>query len=128
LLLSRGICGLTHLEQTFASIEKSDDLIVAAEQHILSGDITVSGLDSLLRLLDGVSQDAAMMEFIKAQEGWEVKGGNAVEPQIVNQSIRTTISVTKSNIIQHGLYQFHQSSTKTDLSIKRRFEVNCAPF
>ena len=37
LLLSRGICGLTHLEQTFANIEKGEELINAAEQHILSG-------------------------------------------------------------------------------------------
>lgn len=109
-------------------MEKSDELIAAAEQHILSGDITVYGLDSLLRLLDGVSQDAAMIEFVKGQENWEIKGGNAVEPQIINRNIRTTISITKSNIIQQGLYQFHQSSTKTDLSMKRRFDVNCAPF
>jgi hypothetical protein len=46
-------------------MDKSTELITAAEQHILSGDITVNGLDSLLRLLDGVSQDSAMMEFVK---------------------------------------------------------------
>ena len=30
-------------------------------------------MDSLLRLLDGFSQDAAMFEFVKAQEDWEIK-------------------------------------------------------
>ena len=94
----------------------------------ISGDITVYGLDCLLRLLDGVSQDAAMLEFVKAQEEWEITGGNALEPKIVNRQIRTSISVSKSNIVQQGLYQFHQSNMKTDLSIRRRFDVNCSPY
>lgn len=129
LLLSRGICGLTHLEQTFGQMDKSTELITAAEQHILSGDITVNGLDSLLRLLDGVSQDSAMMEFVKAQEDWEIEGGNVVEPRIIKRSIRTSITVCKAqNISTNGLYQFHQASTKVDLSIKRRFNVKCSPF
>ena len=60
LLLSRGICGLTHLEQMFANPEKAEDLVGQAEQLILSGDITVGGLDSLLRLLDGISQGTCL--------------------------------------------------------------------
>ena len=42
LLLSRGICGLTHLEQMYAQPEKAEDLVNQAEQLILSGDITVT--------------------------------------------------------------------------------------
>ena len=56
LLLARGICGLTHLEQVFAQQEKAEDLVSQAEQLILSGDVTVAGLDNLLRLMDGISQ------------------------------------------------------------------------
>ena len=37
LLLSRGICGLTHLEQMYAQPEKAEDLVNQAEQLILSG-------------------------------------------------------------------------------------------
>ena len=128
---------MTHLEQLFASPDKAEDLINHAEQLILSGDITVSGLDSLLRMMDGISQgklesvhsatnehlDATMHEFVKAQLNWDIEGGNAVEPRIVKRSIRTAVNVLKSNSISKGLYQFHQSNTKTDLSIKRKFEV-----
>jgi len=123
LLLAKGICGLTHLEQLFASPDKAEDLITHAEQLILSGDITVGGLDSLLRMMDGISQDATMHEFVKAQLNWDIEGGNAVEPRIVKRSIRTAVNVLKSNSVSKGLYQFHQSNTKTDLSIKRKFEV-----
>ena len=42
-------------------------------------------MDSLLRLLDGISQDAAMLEFVKAQEDWEIDGSNAVEPRVVKR-------------------------------------------
>jgi hypothetical protein len=123
LLLSRGICGLTHLEQMYAQPEKAEDLVNQAEQLILSGDITVGGLDSLLRLLDGISQDAAMLEFVKAQEDWEIDGGNAVEPRVVKRPIRTAISVLKSNTASRGLYYFNQTNTKTDMSMRRKFDV-----
>ncbi|CAG5094500.1 Oidioi.mRNA.OKI2018_I69.XSR.g13614.t1.cds [Oikopleura dioica] len=124
LLLSKGICGLTHLEQIFGNPEKSVELMTSAESHVLSGDITVQGMDSLLRLLDGFSQDAAMYEFVKAQEDWEIKGGNAVEPMIVKNSIKTSVSISRSSQPGNGLYQFAQTSTKADLSMRRRFEVS----
>lgn len=123
LLLSKGICGLTHLEQIFGNPEKSVELMASAESHVLSGDITVQGMDSLLRLLDGFSQDAAMFEFVKAQENWEIKGGNAVEPKIVKTAIKTSVSIPRSSQPGNGLYQFAQTSTKADLSMRRRFEV-----
>ena len=128
LLLSRGICGLTHLEQMYAQPEKAEDLVNQAEQLILSGDITVGGLDSLLRLLDGISQDAAMLEFVKAQEDWEIDGGNAVEPRVVKRPIRTAISVLKSNTASRGLYHFNQTNTKTDMSMRRKFDVSGMDF
>ena len=64
-----------------------------------------------------------MHEFIKAQLDWDIEGGNAVEPRIVKRSIRTAVNILKSNNVSKGLYQFHQSNTKTDLSIKRKFEI-----
>ena len=85
--------------------------------------ISVGGLDSLLRLLDGISQDAAMLEFVKAQEDWEIDGGNAVEPRVVKRPIRTAISVLKSNTASRGLYHFNQTNTKTDMSMRRKFDV-----
>lgn len=64
LLLARGICGLTHLEQVFAQQDKAEDLVSQAEQLILSGDITVAGLDNLLRLMDGISQGKGISEKV----------------------------------------------------------------
>ena len=64
-----------------------------------------------------------MHEFVKSQEDWDIEGGNAVEPRIVKRSIRTAVNVLKSNSVSKGLYQFHQSNTKTDLSMKKKFEI-----
>ena len=96
--------------------------------ELSSGDITVGGLDSLLRLLDGISQDAAMLEFVKAQEDWEIDGGNAVEPRVVKRPIRTAIAVLKSNTASRGLYHFNQTNTKTDMSMRRKFDVSGLDF
>ena len=38
-----------------------------------------------------------MLEFVKAQEDWEIDSGNAVEPRVVKRPIRTAIAVLKSN-------------------------------
>jgi len=63
LLLSRGIVGLSHLEQVWNKPEQAEDLLIQAEQLILAGDITVGGLDSLLRLLDGISQGISNIQY-----------------------------------------------------------------
>ena len=60
---------------------------------------------------------------MKAQEEWSIEGGNAVEPRIIKRIIRTAITVTKSNNISKGMYQFNQTNTKTDLSMRRNFDV-----
>ena len=52
------------------------------------------------------------------------QGGNAVEPMIVKNSIKTSVSISRSSQPGNGLYQFAQTSTKADLSMRRRFEVS----
>ena len=65
-----------------------------------------------------------MYEVVKAMENWDIEGGNAVEPRLVKRSTRTTVTVLKSTQISRGIYQFDHTSTKVDLSIMRKFDIN----